>query len=116
LAGGGPRWQQRSGGRRLTGKSGAWATRRPGACSGVGYSGGHSIRWNGAAMLVTPSFRKINQVYAYMCARIKFHTYSRHKWITVTVSHKEHKQNLQNLSELYSSILETEAPTPPAID
>jgi hypothetical protein len=28
---------------------------------------------------VTPGFRKINQVHTYMYARIKFHTYSRHK-------------------------------------
>jgi hypothetical protein len=49
LDGGGPRWQQRSGSMRSTGKSGAWATRRLGACSGVGCSGGHSIRRNGAA-------------------------------------------------------------------
>jgi hypothetical protein len=45
--------------------------------------------------IVTPGFRKTNQVHTYMYARIKFHTYSRQKWITVTVSRKEHKQNLQ---------------------
>jgi hypothetical protein len=28
---------------------------------------------------VTPGFRKTNQVHTYMYARIKFHTYSRHK-------------------------------------
>jgi hypothetical protein len=51
-----------------------------------------------------------------MYARIKFHTYSKQKLVTVTVSRKQHKQNLQNLSKLYSSILETEAPTPQAIN
>jgi hypothetical protein len=28
---------------------------------------------------VTPGFRKTDQVHTYMYARIKFHTYSRHK-------------------------------------
>jgi hypothetical protein len=42
----------------------------------------------------TPGFRKTNQLHTYMYVRIKFHTYSRYKWITVTVSRKEHKQNL----------------------
>jgi hypothetical protein len=46
------------------------------------------------SLAVTPGFRKTNQVHAYMHARIKFHAYSRHKLITVTVSRKEHKQNL----------------------
>jgi hypothetical protein len=44
----GPRWQSHSGSLRSTGKGGAWATRRPGACGGVGCSSGHSIRRNGA--------------------------------------------------------------------
>jgi hypothetical protein len=40
-------------------------------------------------VFVTPIFPKKTQVQTYMHARIKFHAYSWHKWITETISRKK---------------------------
>jgi hypothetical protein len=50
-------------------------------------------------------FSKENQVQTYMHARINFHAYSWHRWITETISHKK-KGDYQSLR----LILETKTP------